>query len=65
MQDSLKKGMVYGGYVLLPDDDQMTERVKKLLSAGTIRIGRSKKVQYGKAKVSEAELQKSKARQLT
>ena len=61
MQDSLKKGMVYGGYVLLPDDDQMTESVKKLLSAGTIRIGRSKKVQYGKAKVSEAELQKSKA----
>ena len=60
MQDSLKQGMVYGGYVLFPDDEKVKKSVEELLSAGKIRIGRSKKVQYGSAMIRRAELQKCK-----
>ncbi len=59
MQDSLQKGMVYGGYILLPDDEEVKKSVEELLAAGRIRIGRSKKVQYGAATVRSARLKES------
>lgn len=49
MQDSLKQGMIYGGYVILPKD--MLQVVSKLLSVRSIRFGRSKKAQYGMATI--------------
>ena len=61
MQDSLKQGMVYGGYVLLSANEDVQRAVKELLNAGRIRIGRSKKVQYGAAVVSEAKLKTCKS----
>ena len=56
MQDSLKQGMVYGGYVLIPANEDIQKEVSELLNAGRIRLGRSKKVQYGAAVVREAKL---------
>lgn len=65
MQDSLKQGMVYGGYVLLPANEDVQKAVKELLNAGRIRIGRSKKVQYGAAVVREAKLKECKPAAVT
>lgn len=52
VQESLKQGMVYGGSVLLPRE--LFDTVKELLSDGQIRVGRSKKVQYGTASIRKA-----------
>ena len=65
MQDSLKQGMVYGGYVLLPANEDVQKAVKELLNTGRIRIGRSKKVQYGAAVVREAKLKECKPAAVT
>lgn len=54
MQDSLKQGMVYGGYIFLPRE--MYDTVKGLFTRRQIRVGRSKKVQYGTATLQKAEL---------
>lgn len=45
--------MVYGGYVLLPG--KMSDIVTELLSVKKIRLGRSKKVQYGTAAIRKVE----------
>lgn len=52
MQDFLKQGMVYGGHIILPNDKALIDILRELLSVGNIRIGRSKKVQYGAAYIS-------------
>ena len=56
IQDSLKQGMIYGGHVILPNDNSLIEVIKGLLGVGNIRIGRSKKVQYGLAKICDIEI---------
>lgn len=53
MQESLKQGMVYGGSVFLPGE--MYDAVKEILKIQQIRVGRSKKVQYGTAVIQKAE----------
>lgn len=54
IQDSIKQGVVYGGYVILPAN--LKESVKELLSENDIRIGRGKKVQYGAATIRNVEI---------
>ena len=54
MQDALRQGMVYGGYIILPKDN--AEDIKKLLSNEKIRLGRSRKTQYGSATIKKVEL---------
>ena len=56
MQDALSSGMVYGGYILLPDDRNIRKNIEELLEVKKIRLGRSKKVQYGTATIRKAEL---------
>lgn len=54
MQESLKQGMVYGGSVFLPRE--LFDTVKELMSDGQIRVGRSKKVQYGTASIRKVDV---------
>ncbi len=49
MQESLRQGMIYGGYVIAPYD--CADSVKELLMERNIQLGRSKKVQYGNVKM--------------
>ena len=56
IQDSLKEGMLYGGHVILPNDNLLIDVIKGLLEVESIRIGRSKKVQYGLAKIYDIEI---------
>lgn len=49
IQDALKEGMVYGGTIVFPR--KMKNYILDLLSIGKLRIGRSKKVQYGEAEI--------------
>lgn len=51
MQEALRRRMTYGGYVVFPKE--LTESVKELLSVSKIRLGRSKKTQYGMASVHD------------
>lgn len=64
IQESLKQGMTYGGYALVPEC--MRETVMQLLQNGKIRLGRSKKVQYGATtlRVLEDKIQKWQSNQI-
>nr|MCR4902768.1 hypothetical protein [Butyrivibrio sp.] len=55
MQESLKQGMVFGGYVMLPKE--FMETTEKLFSAGKLRLGRSKKTQYGMATIKNISIE--------
>lgn len=55
MQESLKQGMVYGGYVILPKEFIGT--IEKLLCAGQLKLGRSKKTQYGMATIKNISIE--------
>lgn len=49
IQDALKQGYIFGGTVSVPAD--LADTVVNLLNAAVVRLGRSKKTQYGKAEI--------------
>ena len=62
MQDALVQGMIYGGSVTLPK--YMAEELESLFAVGTIKLGRSKKVQYGTGTIQNVKLEESKVKEI-
>ena len=58
MQESLKQGMLYAGTILFPKE--LKNQIKELFSIDRLRLGRSKKTQYGNATIQKAVLSDAK-----